>query len=48
MYVRAGQAPRMLDRTTPEPALRTPPPWLLRKLLLFRPLGPPAAALCDW
>lgn len=48
MYVRAGQAPRMLDRATPDPALRTPPPWLLRKLLLFRPLGPPAAALCDW
>ena len=22
--------------------------WLLRKLLLFRPLGPPAAALRDW
>ena len=48
MYVRAGQAPRMLDRTTPAPALRTPPPWFLRKLLLFRPLGPPAAAICDW
>lgn len=48
MYVRAGQAPRILDRATPEPALRTPPPWLLRKLLLFRPFGSPAAALCDW
>ena len=48
MYVRAGHPPRILDWTTQEPALRTPPLWLLRKLLLFRPLGPPAAALCDW
>lgn len=22
--------------------------WLLHKLLIFRPLGPPAAGLCDW
>ena len=48
MYVRAGHPPRILDRATQDPALRTPPSWLLRKLLLFRPLGPPAAALCDW
>lgn len=48
MYVRAGHPPRILDRATQEPAFRTPPPWPLRKLLLFRPLGPPAAAICDW
>ena len=48
IYVRAGHTPRILDRATQEPAFWTPPPWLLRKLLLFRPLGSPAAAPCDW
>ena len=48
LYVRAGHPPRVFGPTAQEPALTTPPPWLLRKLLLFRPLGPPAAALCDW
>ena len=47
IYVRAGHTPRILDRTAQELAFRAPP-WLLRKLLLFRPLGPPAAAVCDW
>ena len=48
LYVRAGHPPRVFGPTAQEPALTTPPPWLLRKLLIFRPLGPPAAALCDW
>ena len=48
LYVRAGHPPRVFGPTAQESALTTPPPWLLHKLLLFRPLGPPAAALCDW
>ena len=48
LYVRAGHPPRVFGPTAPDPALTSPPPWLLRKLLIFRPLGPPAAALCDW
>ena len=48
LYVRAGHPPRVFGPTAQEPALTTPPPWLLRKLLIFRPLGPPAAGLCDW
>ena len=47
-YVRAGHLPRVLGRGGQEPAFNTPPPWLLRKLLLFRPLGPQAGTICDW
>ena len=47
-YVRAGHPPRLFGRADQDPALSSAWPWLLRKLLLFRPLGPQAGAICDW
>ena len=48
MYVRAGRSPIFQGWADQEPPFTSGPPWLLRKLFLFRPLGPPAAGLCDW
>jgi hypothetical protein len=35
-------------RAADDPALSEPLPLLVRKLMIFRPLGPGAEARCDW
>ena len=47
-YSRAGHPPREFRPADQDPALSAGVPWLVRKLLLFRPLGPQAGAICDW
>jgi hypothetical protein len=35
-------------RAADDPDLAAPLPWLVRTFMIFRPLGPGAAARCDW
>jgi len=45
-WLRRGE--RHVTTGVDDPALGPPPPLLVRKLMTFRPLGPQAAARCDW
>ena len=47
-YTRTGRPPKAFGPADEDAALIAPAPWLVRKLLLFRPLGPQAGAICDW
>lgn len=47
-YVRAGQKLRNLPRAGDSPEFSDPGSPLLRRLLVFRPLGPQAGKVCAW
>ena len=47
-YTRPGRPPKAFGPAEEDAALKVPRGWVLEKLLIFRPLGPQAGALCDW
>ena len=47
-YTRTGQPPKTFGPADEDAALKAPGLGVLGKLLIFRPLGPQAGAICDW
>ena len=47
-YTRTGRPPKAFGPAAEDAALKAPGLGVVGKLLIFRPLGPQAGAICDW
>ena len=47
-YTRTGRPPKAFGPAEEDAALKAPGLGVVGKLLIFRPLGPQAGAICDW